>query len=213
MADKPICSIHDCDKPAKTRGWCIMHYQRWLSHGDPLGGSPKNYDASHFYSNVVLTHDGDDCLIWPFARTARGYAQMWHDGRSRYVHRRLCEEIHGPAPTISHQVAHSCGRGDKGCVSKHHLSWKTPLENSFDKLEHGTILRGSQMWASKLNEDDVRKIIALKGTMRQIDIAEMFGVTRANISQIHLGKIWAWVRETESHQQSCDLPNRSVATK
>jgi hypothetical protein len=31
-----ICSIPDCGKPARSRGWCKMHHNRWLRHGDPL---------------------------------------------------------------------------------------------------------------------------------------------------------------------------------
>lgn len=33
------CSIADCDKPAKQRGWCWAHYSRWHRHGDPLVAS------------------------------------------------------------------------------------------------------------------------------------------------------------------------------
>lgn len=29
------CSIPDCAKPARARGWCGMHYERWRQHGDP----------------------------------------------------------------------------------------------------------------------------------------------------------------------------------
>jgi hypothetical protein len=27
------CSVDDCPKPARTRGWCSMHYERWRLHG------------------------------------------------------------------------------------------------------------------------------------------------------------------------------------
>ncbi len=33
---KRTCSIDDCPKPARARGWCVKHYQRWQTHGDPL---------------------------------------------------------------------------------------------------------------------------------------------------------------------------------
>jgi hypothetical protein len=31
-----MCSIDGCEKPVAGRGWCWMHYERWLRHGDPL---------------------------------------------------------------------------------------------------------------------------------------------------------------------------------
>lgn len=30
------CLVEDCDRPAKCRGWCPMHYDRWRRNGDPL---------------------------------------------------------------------------------------------------------------------------------------------------------------------------------
>ncbi|KKL46533.1 hypothetical protein LCGC14_2344640 [marine sediment metagenome] len=28
-----VCTIESCDKPHHARGWCAMHYGRWLKHG------------------------------------------------------------------------------------------------------------------------------------------------------------------------------------
>lgn len=30
-----LCSIEGCDQPARARGWCNCHYQRWQRLGDP----------------------------------------------------------------------------------------------------------------------------------------------------------------------------------
>lgn len=30
-----ICSISGCSNPARKRGWCTKHYQRWQVNGDP----------------------------------------------------------------------------------------------------------------------------------------------------------------------------------
>lgn len=40
MVDR-ICSIDGCGKPIRCRNWCRNHYDRWLRHGNPLGGSPS----------------------------------------------------------------------------------------------------------------------------------------------------------------------------
>jgi len=36
MATSVVCSVPNCDKPKRARGWCNQHYQRWKKHGDPL---------------------------------------------------------------------------------------------------------------------------------------------------------------------------------
>lgn len=30
------CSVEGCSNPHKARGYCLMHYQRFMKHGDPL---------------------------------------------------------------------------------------------------------------------------------------------------------------------------------
>lgn len=31
----PPCAVEGCEKPTAVRGWCKMHYKRWMRHGDP----------------------------------------------------------------------------------------------------------------------------------------------------------------------------------
>jgi hypothetical protein len=31
------CAVRGCDRRARARVWCHMHYVRWRKHGDPLG--------------------------------------------------------------------------------------------------------------------------------------------------------------------------------
>lgn len=33
MADR-ICSVDDCTRVVRARGWCVTHYERWRQHGD-----------------------------------------------------------------------------------------------------------------------------------------------------------------------------------
>ena len=37
----PPCSVEDCVTPARKRGWCAFHHDRWKQYGDPLAGPPK----------------------------------------------------------------------------------------------------------------------------------------------------------------------------
>ena len=134
-------------------------------------------------------HDGDDCLIWPFHRRWNGYGSIAYMGSVRYPHRVMCEFAHGAAPTPDHLAAHSCGRGQDGCVNPRHLSWKTSSENQLDRREHGTARRRKQ-WPGRrslVSEEQRKQIRALKGRKNQREIAAMFGLSYQHVSLIQRG--------------------------
>jgi hypothetical protein len=193
MATSRLCSIPDCDKPARNRGWCSMHYWRWSNYGEPTALTRRQYGgAQKFLREVVLTYQGDDCLTWPFARV-KGYGQIRINKRTWLVTRIVCEHVNGPPPTPSHSAAHECGNGHEGCCNPRHLTWKSARENSGDRLRHGTHLRGERQNGAKLTESDIHDIRAMQGTMTQSAIAAHFGVDQSHISDIHRRKIWAWL--------------------
>lgn len=156
--------------------------------------SERNYCRA-FYEQVVIPYDGDDCLIWPYARTKKGYGLAQWGGEKTYVHRLICEEVHGAPPSDAHQAAHSCGRGHDGCVSRKHLRWATPQENKDDMLLHGTVIRGEEASWSTLTEAKVLYIRAMRGVKRQKDLAIEFGVSRSAIALAMSGKTWRHVQE------------------
>lgn len=134
MAD--LCSIEGCDRPIYSRkfGWCGAHYRRGLRHGDPLVGRTHDGEPHRFLAEEVIPYSGEKCLDWPYARDGRGYARIRLDGKARLVSRVVCEHAYGAPPTSDHQAAHSCGRGQFGCVTPSHLRWATQSENEADKI-------------------------------------------------------------------------------
>lgn len=192
MADAVLCSIDGCDNPADRRGWCTKHYARWYRNGDPTLGRAFVGDIAALF-RMACSHKGEECLIWPFKKTAEGYAQMKLEGRTVITSRAVCEVVNGPPPSPEHQAAHSCGQGHAGCVSGGHLSWKTRSGNEADKAAHGTKMFGERHPNSKLNEADVRSIrqFALRHTYAEI--AGMFSISEATVRQIVNHVTWRHV--------------------
>lgn len=171
---------------------------------DKIRRAAARGEAAAYLREIVLGHDGDECLFWPFGRDGHGYGHIRINRVMRGVHRLVCEHVHGPAPTLKYQAAHSCGKGHEGCVNPRHLSWKTAKDNAEDRFEHGTVNRrkepvlvgqacGERVVTSKLKEADIRQIRALKGQMSVTAIARMFGVGAPHISRIHSGAKWAHI--------------------
>jgi len=193
MAAKSVCSIPNCSKPHYGRGYCSMHLQRLVKHGDPLGGSTPKGDPLRFLHEVVFPYVGDDCLFWPYSRNGRGYGKMRYKGRISAVHRIVCENVHGPAPMLDDEAAHSCGRGHEGCVTPGHLRWATRKGNLADRHIHGTAQIGEKCYASKLTEHDVLQIRASAGKVTQVELARLYNVSQGTISDIQTGRNWSWL--------------------
>ena len=143
-----------------------------------------------YYNKVVRPCRESTCLIWPFARSGVGYAQMRFDGRPHNVHRLVCEAEHGPPPSPEHVAAHSCGKGNVGCVNPMHLSWKTNAENEADKIIHGTCSRGERNGSARLSEKQVREVRSTKHVATQPELAAIYGVSRYTIRAIVQGRTW-----------------------
>lgn len=129
----------------------------------------------------AIAYEGEDCLIWQYARDAEGYARVTVDRRTGSASRRVCEGAHGPAPSPAHQAAHSCGNGHLGCVNKRHISWKTPVENNADKKLHGTYQVGEKNSRAKLTDRQVTQIRAEAGSETLAAIARKFGVSQTTV--------------------------------
>lgn len=140
---------------------------------------------SHQWLVDHIDYPHDYCLIWPFSLT-RGYGALSHMGRRGYAHRFMCELAHGAPPTPLHEAAHSCGRGDEGCVNPRHLSWKTKTENQLDCRKHGTQAKSRYGRQGKLSPDQVAEIRT--SDARQCDLARKFGVHETTISNIRTGR-------------------------
>lgn len=134
------CSFDGCIRKHHASGFCGLHHYRWNRYGDPAYLSPKYTEKGMplAWIDEHRNYSGDECLIWPFARTQKGYGTVKIDRRTTSVHRIMCEALNGPAPE-NMQAAHSCGQGFAGCVNPRHLRWATAAENTDDKIRHGTV--------------------------------------------------------------------------
>jgi len=193
MAVISLCSVEDCCKPAASRGWCQMHYVRWLKHGDTNVVLLEMHKQIRWLSDVALAHSDDECLQWPFERNRKGYGRVKFNKKRQGAHRVLCELVHGPAPSSGYDAAHSCGNGHEGCVNPNHIRWLTRRENMLEKHVHGTMARGSRNGNATMNEETAGQVKRLIGTMTQQKIADLLGVTRSAVRDIKLGKAWGWL--------------------
>ncbi len=136
-------------------------------------------------------YEGDECLTWPYARNAAGYGLASVHGTQSIASRWMCLLAHGEPKDATQQAAHSCGNGRWGCVNPRHLSWKTPVQNSADKLAHGTTIHGERNGKTRLTAEDV---VAIRNAPADLNaLAKKYGVSKGCISKIRSGQRWSHV--------------------
>lgn len=130
-----------------------------------------------------VDHQGDDCLIYPYACCTPGYGISSYQKKRHLAHRFICEQKNGPPPE-GHLAAHSCG--NRRCVNPKHLSWKTHAGNQLDRREHGT----NSKRQAKLTLRQAMQIRALKGLESAPETAAKYSITESNVRLIQEGKTW-----------------------
>jgi hypothetical protein len=139
-----ICSVPNCGRPLRARGWCATHYFRWSKWGDVDAGRPimKDRDkVAEFWQNVDK-RGADDCWPWVGVVDPCGYGRFSAGGRSGLAHRWSYAQAYGPIPNgqpLDHTCHHNrdpqCPRGraclHRRCVNPRHLEPVSLEENSY----------------------------------------------------------------------------------
>lgn len=110
---------------------------------------------------------------------------------TRKVHRLILETFVGPRPE-----GMECCHGPNGKLdnSLANLSWGTKSKNhGEDQLRDGTDSRGERNHNVKLNDLQVRIIRRLKGELTQRVVADVFGITQANVYYIQKRGTRGWL--------------------
>lgn len=77
QSDRFPCSVEGCDRDAHCRGWCVMHYGRWVEHGDVGEAMPRKGPVG--FGHV----------------TKQGYRVIRVNGRSTKEHRYVMSQMLG----------------------------------------------------------------------------------------------------------------------
>lgn len=143
-----------------------------------------------FWDKVRKT---DTCWIWTASirNKGRGYGQFCLNGKMVRAHRVAYELEHGPIPQGMH-VCHTCD--NESCVRPSHLFLGTHTDNMQDKTAkgRGNQPKGEAAGLAKLTEEQVREIRAryYAGGVRQVDLANEFGVAQTTISSVVRKLTW-----------------------
>ncbi|MBD9453282.1 transposase family protein [Rhizobium sp. RHZ02] len=143
--------------------------------------------ALSYLNAHVIQFEGDECLIWPFNTKAKRRPVFRIKKKGHNVCRYICDKIYGPAPSMAHQAAHSCGNGHIGCVNPKHLRWATPSENQQDRVIHGTSNHGERNGYSRISDEVVQTIRDLHRTIANKEIAKRFGISPHTVWAIASG--------------------------
>lgn len=180
MAEKRICSVDGCGKPARSRGRCMPHYRAAAKRGDIIV-KPLTETRLQYIHRVVLNYKGDACFFWPFLTSNRHRPCMYFRGRIIGVSRAVCMLAHGEPERPDMEAAHSCAKGHLGCVNPAHLRWATKIENL---AERGQLV-GRRIVLSAPIAREIRASVT-----SVVELAERYGVTVRTVSRIRNGHSW-----------------------
>lgn len=181
---------------------------RWKFAGGPIlpvppnsGGNRRSTKKDFNLENVLASAGrfwkkvdvgrSDECWSWKAGLSPDGYGMFWLCGKTRrasIVSAMLdSKSLIDPGLIVLHSCDHSY------CVNPGHLSVGTHKDNALDRVSRARGC-GEFNGSSKLSEYDVIKIREKRATGQSTyKLAQQYGVTNGNISNIVKGNIWKHV--------------------
>lgn len=181
-----FCKVEGCGAPHESLGYCRAHYVKVRRTGtsEPLKRKAGTLKA---FIDLALAAESPRACVIPPGYPADEYPSFRHAGTVYGAHRYVCLQTYGPPPPDRPDAAHGCGT--KGCINRDHLRWATTQENMYDKLIHGTQLRGEQMHNAKLTSADV--LLIRSGTAGgPTEAARHYRVAVTTIESVLKRKSW-----------------------
>lgn len=138
------------------------------------------------FSEKVSPPNDRGCKLWSGTKDKNGYGIIWGGTGfgCRFAHRVAWVLTKGPIPK-GMCVCHKCDV--PSCVNVEHLFLGTQRDNLADMRSKGRQVFGSRHGNHKLTDEEVL-FIKQSRDMKGIDLARMFKVTPAHISNIRSGK-------------------------
>jgi len=170
--------------------------------------SALEWRVCHATEDYEVSEYGDVRRLTPGRKTFPGKIPSfcWHragyprfkltiNGKHEHfeAHRLEAFSFLSPPEAGQTDVAHRDGNP----TNNHHTnrSWKTHLENERDKIEHGTLPSGARNGASKLDDESVVQIRAMRvAGSSHSEIGQRFGVAFQTISKIVNRQSWSHIQ-------------------
>lgn len=188
------CSIAHCGRNAVARGYCTNHYYALRKHGDATKVVQKQYHGltlEERFLRYVKKEPG--CWKWLSYIDANGYGRLNYKGRPMLASR-ISYLLHFGDIPDGMAVCHKCD--NPSCTNPDHLFLGTQADNVADMEQKGRARKrgktGTDHHSAKLTDDSIRDI---RGSGKSdAENAAKYGVSRATIHSIRLGKTWRHVK-------------------
>jgi hypothetical protein len=203
---KVLCSVDDCNRESCCKGFCDLHYRRFLKYGDPFikkHATKKVIPLEKRFEKNTIPVPESGCIIWLKSWNREGYGIIGIEHKSCLAHRIAWEIYRGEIPE-GMDVLHKCDTPP--CVNPNHLFLGTQIDNIKDMVKKGRAraLQGEENPLSKLKKEDILfirqkvfigKIRGPDGKFRKSynchkQIADIYNITSANVRSIINRKTW-----------------------
>jgi hypothetical protein len=159
--------------------------RRFCSRRCARRSQPRPPPEERFWAKVKKT---TGCWLWAGAINSSGYGSFAPAGRIVNSARYSWELHFGPIPRELH-VLHRCDV--RACVRPDHLFLGTNAQNVADRDAKGRVQHGERHVRARLTAPEVRAIrLAFSGGATQPQLARVYGVTHACISNVVRGVNW-----------------------